>query len=59
MTQHDSSEVEVTAKASVFHDEEVVEEIDREITPWQCLRQNPKIVMWSLFANSKRCTLLY
>ncbi|KXJ85632.1 general substrate transporter [Microdochium bolleyi] len=41
------------AKANAYHNEAVVEEIDREQTPWQCLKQNPKIVLWSLFANRK------
>ncbi|KAK0383014.1 hypothetical protein NLU13_8930 [Sarocladium strictum] len=42
------------AKSQAFHDEEVIEVIDREQTTWQCLAQNPKIVLWSLFANRKR-----
>jgi hypothetical protein len=41
------------AKAHAFHDEEVIEVIDREQSTWQCLRQNPKIISWSLFANRK------
>lgn len=40
-------------KPNAFHDEDVVEGVDRELSPFQCLRQNPKIVAWSLFANSE------
>lgn len=40
-------------KTFAQHDEVVAEEINREQTPWQCMRLNPKIVLWSLFANRK------
>lgn len=55
MSKHPEATVadEVVAKANAFHHEEVVEELDHEMSPWQCLRQNPKIVAWSLFANSE------
>jgi hypothetical protein len=41
------------AKTNAFHNEEVIEAIDHEQTTWQCLAQNPKIILWSLFANRK------
>ncbi len=26
-----------------------------QISAWQCMAQNPKIVLWTVFANSKSC----
>ncbi|KAI0141517.1 general substrate transporter [Pestalotiopsis sp. NC0098] len=46
-------------KPNAFHDEDVVEGVDRELSPFQCLRQNPKIVAWSLFANIGSCLVGY
>ncbi|GKT80480.1 maltose permease [Colletotrichum tofieldiae] len=40
-------------KIDVQHNEEALREADRQMSPWQCLRQNPKIVIWTLYANSK------
>lgn len=53
MTRADSFKAQATSKANAYHSEDVLEDIDREQTPWQCLKQNPKIVGWSLFANCK------
>ncbi|KAL0932818.1 maltose permease [Colletotrichum truncatum] len=41
----------VLDKVQVSHNEEALREADRQITPWQCLRQNPKIALWTLYAN--------
>src|SRR4051812_30007213 len=27
-----------------------------EVSAWQCIVNNPKIVLWTLYANSKPCT---
>ncbi|GKT46126.1 uncharacterized protein ColSpa_06307 [Colletotrichum spaethianum] len=43
----------VVDKIYVQHNEEASREADRQMSPWQCLRQNPKIVLWTLYANSK------
>ena len=34
--------------------EVAIAEVD-SISPWQCILQNPKIVFWTLYANSKDC----
>ncbi|WAO94388.1 Maltose permease [Fusarium falciforme] len=45
------SKDEITAvKPGAVHDEHVVIEQD-SLTTWQCLKANPKIVMWTLWAN--------
>ncbi len=38
-------------KATAKHDETVAVEAD-QISPWQCMAQNPKIILWTLYANS-------
>ncbi|KAI1873996.1 uncharacterized protein JN550_002575 [Neoarthrinium moseri] len=59
MAHQDFPVTEIAAKANAFHNEEVIEEIDYEMSPWQCLRQNPKIVLWSLFVNVGPCLVGY
>lgn len=41
----------VNGKAAATHDEHIVVEQDSETT-WECLKANPKIVLWTLWANS-------
>lgn len=49
----DTKSVDVDAeKPGVNHEEIVVVAADKELTAWQCMRANPKIVMWALYANS-------
>lgn len=38
-------------KSGVNHDEHIVIQEDSETT-WECLKANPKIVLWTLWANS-------
>lgn len=40
-------------KKAVDHDEDVVVQQDLDMTAWQCLKANPKIVLWTLYANSR------
>lgn len=40
-------------KVNVSHNEDALREADRQISPMECLRQNPKIALWTLYANSK------
>ena len=40
-------------KPGVDHDENVVVQQDLDMTAWQCLKANPKIVFWTLYANSE------
>lgn len=35
------------------HDGNVVVQQDLDMTAWQCLKANPKIVLWTLYANSE------
>lgn len=55
MSNHEDTKTAkaVTGKPNAFHEEDVVEGVDYQMSPWQCLVQNPKIVAWSLFANSE------
>ncbi|OLN96737.1 Alpha-glucosides permease MPH2 [Colletotrichum chlorophyti] len=41
----------MVAKIDVQHNEEALRETDRQISPLQCLRQNPKIALWTIYAN--------
>lgn len=41
----------VNGKSAATHDEHIVIEQDSETT-WECLKANPKIVLWTLWANS-------
>ncbi|WYZ46654.1 hypothetical protein EsH8_IX_000879 [Colletotrichum jinshuiense] len=41
----------IVDKIDVQHNEDVLREADRQMSPMQCLRQNPKIVLWTLYAN--------
>ncbi|GJD03587.1 maltose permease [Colletotrichum higginsianum] len=43
----------IVDKIDVQHNEDALRETDRQMSAWQCLRQNPKIVFWTLYANSK------
>ena len=38
-------------KSGAVHDEHIVIQEDSETT-WECLKANPKIVLWTLWANS-------
>ncbi|KAF6815882.1 maltose permease [Colletotrichum plurivorum] len=40
-------------KVDVSHNEDALREADRQMSPLACLRQNPKIALWTLYANSK------
>ncbi|KPI39381.1 General alpha-glucoside permease [Cyphellophora attinorum] len=43
--------VSIEAKQTPFHDEVAEVDTPPELTPWQCLKANPKIVLWTLYAN--------
>ncbi|KAK6079034.1 Alpha-glucosides permease MPH2 [Seiridium cupressi] len=60
MSKHrGEAQVAEVHKANAFHHEEVIEEVDHQMSPWQCLMQNPKIVAWSMFANIGSCLVGY
>jgi len=46
----DNDEV-LDGKSGAVHDEHIVIQEDSETT-WECLKANPKIVLWTLWANS-------
>ena len=41
------------AQAASDHENAVMD--SDQISAWQCMAQNPKIVLWTVFANSKSC----
>jgi MFS transporter, SP family, general alpha glucoside:H+ symporter len=43
--------VPIEAKQHAAHEEVAEVERKEELTPWQCLKANPKIVLWTLYAN--------
>jgi hypothetical protein len=43
-------------KAAAKHDETAAVETD-QISPWQSMAQNPKVILWTLYANSMWPTL--
>ena len=45
-------------KSGTIHDEHIVIQQDSETT-WDCLKANPKIVLWTLWANSTPKLFLY
>ncbi|KAM0812368.1 putative Major facilitator superfamily (MFS) profile domain-containing protein [Seiridium cardinale] len=60
MSKHQGEAQVIEAhKTNAFHHEEPIEEVDHQMSPWQCLRQNPKIVAWSMFANIGSCLVGY
>lgn len=48
-----SKSSEVFDKPHADHHEDAANIADHEMSPWQCIKQNPKIVMWTLFTNGK------
>lgn len=42
---------EIMAKAEM--DENVVVQQDLDMSAWECMKANPKIIFWTLYANSK------
>jgi hypothetical protein len=51
---NDGKELALSAdKANVDHQEIIAVAADEEMTAWQCMVANPKIVLWTLYANSK------
>ncbi|KAH0433877.1 maltose permease [Colletotrichum camelliae] len=42
-------------KVDVTHNEEALREADRQMSPMECLRRNPKIALWTLYANVGSC----
>lgn len=57
MTDNDSTvqgrQDSLPDKAQVLHLENALPNPDDAMTPWQCIARNPKIVMWTLYANSQ------
>lgn len=45
-------------KAVMEHHEIAVVAADKEMTAWECIRANPKIVLWTIYANSKESMCL-
>lgn len=43
----------VIDKVDISHDEDAFVQADREMTAWQCICANPKVALWTLYANSK------
>lgn len=43
--------VSIEAKQKAVHDEVAEVDTTTELTPWRCLKANPKIVLWTLYAN--------
>lgn len=49
----DGKELALSAdKAAVDHQEIMAVPTDEQMTPWQCMVANPKMIMWTLYANS-------
>ncbi|TEA20933.1 General alpha-glucoside permease [Colletotrichum sidae] len=48
---HDAHKDIMVDKVNVSHNEDVLREADRHMSPMQCLRENPKILLWTLYAN--------
>lgn len=40
-------------KVDVQHNEEVLREADRHMSPMKCLWDNPKVLLWTIYANCK------
>lgn len=42
------------AKNQISQIEQITpESAENEISAWECIRQNPKVVLWTLYANSE------
>lgn len=42
-------------KVDVQHNEEALREADRHMSPMKCLWDNPKVLLWTIYANCKYC----
>lgn len=38
-------------KVDVEHIDDMATRVDHEMTPWQCIRKNPKAIIWTVYAN--------
>ncbi|KAI9172765.1 maltose permease [Paramyrothecium foliicola] len=57
MTTQDSTTAgPLPQKVDIEHVDDVTTRIDHEMTPWQCIRKNPKAVMWTIYANRLNIT---
>lgn len=44
---------DIPDKPAADHDENAIVQEDEDMTPWQCVVANPKVVLWTLFANGQ------
>jgi hypothetical protein len=51
LAEDDHADV-VSQKLDIAHQEDIANITDHEMSPWQCIAQNPKIVLWTIFTNS-------